>query len=390
MGNLFARISKTRRRLKNLTNVFDGREPRVLLLGIDGAGKTTLLYKAKLDNAIFANIPPRGINIELMTPRRGARIQVFDMPGSKLTRYLWQDWYRSTEAIVYVVDCSDRVRIDEAKFELHELLQSRDLRRVPLVVVANKEDIDGAMCADVISAELDLTSIKDRDWSIHTTCAHKGTGISRVFQDVVDKIKAFRHYKSALTTNNNTTNKVSNKIANKSKDQKSDLQLSSIEVVDKNDYSEVPSLFDSINKQTIIKDEIFENGNRSGGSDSNPPEYDRSSAGNGSGGSDSNPPEYDRPEKVNQEDANSDTNQKEISNCSDSSDFRTALENVTDIDNVINEYDTDKTDDNVKVTDLDADSNDASSATVSFGEEYAKYDHNNVYEFEANIPIAVV
>lgn len=42
-----------------------------------------------------------------------------------------------------MVDSSDNVRIDEAKFELHDLLQSRDLRRVPLVVVANKQDADG-------------------------------------------------------------------------------------------------------------------------------------------------------------------------------------------------------------------------------------------------------
>lgn len=44
---------------------------------------------------------------------------------------------------MYVVDSSDNVRIDEAKFELHDLLLSRDLRRVPLVVVANKQDADG-------------------------------------------------------------------------------------------------------------------------------------------------------------------------------------------------------------------------------------------------------
>ena len=46
-------------------------------------------------------------------------------------------------AVVYVVDASDKVRIDEAKFELHELLKSRDLIKVPLVVVANKQDTEG-------------------------------------------------------------------------------------------------------------------------------------------------------------------------------------------------------------------------------------------------------
>jgi len=60
-------------------------------------GKTTLLYKSKLDDTIYANVPPRGINIEHMRPRRGARMQVFDMPGSKITRHLWHSWFFKTE-----------------------------------------------------------------------------------------------------------------------------------------------------------------------------------------------------------------------------------------------------------------------------------------------------
>lgn len=333
-------------------------------MGIDGAGKTTLLYKAKLDDAIFANLPPRGINIELMTPRRGARIQVFDMPGSKLVRHLWQNWFNYTEAIVYVVDSSDRVRIDEAKFELHELLQSPDLRRVPLIVVANKQDKDEAMCADIVSAELELSTIQDRDWSIHSTCAQKGTGISKVFQDVVDKIKAFRHYKKGLSTLNNN-----NKVGEKLKEMDKDLQFTSIE--EKGDQVDVPSLFDSIGKQTDVKNDVAET----------------TSTGNGSGSSDSNPAEYARPGRSEQENS-SYAERKDTASNSSSND--SILEKVTDLDDVINEFDSDKAQANVKVTDLDAVSIDSVTDNISSSNASANNEPGNLYEFEANAPIAVV
>ena len=60
-------------------------------------GKTTLLYKAKLNSTMFANVPPIGINIEEMTPKRGATIAVWDMRGEKLSRHLWRNYYLKTE-----------------------------------------------------------------------------------------------------------------------------------------------------------------------------------------------------------------------------------------------------------------------------------------------------
>ncbi|XP_045197191.1 ADP-ribosylation factor D-like [Mercenaria mercenaria] len=348
MGNLLEKIQSCRHRMKNLTNVFDGREPRVLMLGLDSAGKTTILYKAKLDDTIFANVPPRGINIELMTPRRGARIQVYDMPGSKLTRYLWSNWFKCTEAVVYVVDSADSVRIDEAKFELHELLQSRDLRRVPLIVVANKQDSDGAMNTEVISAELDLTSIQDRDWSIHGTYALKGTGIKQVFQDVVDKIKAFRHYKSGLVVKDVKSKQKVEK--SKGVQGETNIEFTDIEIKDANDNEKTHSLFESIKKQDELKgEETVSATNSNGSTDSNPAEYDRP------------PPEFDMsPEEEDMK----------------------APDTVDDVES-------DKSDANVKVTDLDEDSSDSDTDSVN-DKNGESNEIGSVFEFEANAPVAVV
>jgi signal recognition particle receptor subunit beta len=52
---------------------------------------------------------------------------------------------------VYVIDCSDRRRIDETGGELQELLQEERLAGVPLLVFANKQDLINAMKEDEVS-----------------------------------------------------------------------------------------------------------------------------------------------------------------------------------------------------------------------------------------------
>ncbi|KAH3729345.1 uncharacterized protein LOC127853362 isoform X1 [Dreissena polymorpha] len=246
MGNVIGRVNAYRRQLKHLSDVFEGRVPKVLILGLDGAGKTCLMYKTKLDHTIYANLPPRGINIEHTRPRRGARIQLYDMPGSKLSRYLWQAFLKEAEAIVWVVDSSDRVRADEAKFELHDLLQSRSLRRVPVIVVANKQDADGVMGPEQVRTELDLASIQDRDVTIHGVSAKNGTNVKAVFVDVVDKIKAYRHFKSSLQSPKPDHQN------GKNKNEINGIEFTNIETKDANEN--IPSLFENLKKREQVTD----------------------------------------------------------------------------------------------------------------------------------------
>lgn len=45
--------------------------------------------------------------------------------------------------ILFVIDSADKDRIDEAQELLDELLQHNELLGTPIVVVANKQDLDG-------------------------------------------------------------------------------------------------------------------------------------------------------------------------------------------------------------------------------------------------------
>ena len=46
--------------------------------------------------------------------------------------------------VLFVVDCADRERLPESREELNRILESRDMGNVPLVVIANKQDLPGS------------------------------------------------------------------------------------------------------------------------------------------------------------------------------------------------------------------------------------------------------
>ncbi len=75
-----------------------------------------------------------------------------------------------------MVDSSDDKRLTECNDQLKELLNSDKLKTVPLIVFANKQDLNG-LTADEIIESLNLSHIVDRDWSLYACSAIKGEGI---------------------------------------------------------------------------------------------------------------------------------------------------------------------------------------------------------------------
>ena len=66
--------------------------------------------------------------------------------------------------IVFCVDSSDRSSIDEARVTLEVMLLRSDLKRLPLLVYANKQDLEGCMSPREVEDVLQLSNIKDRPY----------------------------------------------------------------------------------------------------------------------------------------------------------------------------------------------------------------------------------
>lgn len=51
--------------------------------------------------------------------------------------------FPGTQGLIFVIDSSDKVRIDEARQELHRIINDREMKESLLLVFANKQDIPG-------------------------------------------------------------------------------------------------------------------------------------------------------------------------------------------------------------------------------------------------------
>ena len=86
--------------------------------------------------------------------RDGFKLNVWDIGGQKSIRPYWRNYYDQTDALIYVIDSADRRRMEESGVELQQLLDEERLSHVPLMVMANKQDLLNALSQDEISLEL--------------------------------------------------------------------------------------------------------------------------------------------------------------------------------------------------------------------------------------------
>ena len=88
--------------------IFDTKEYRLLMLGLDGAGKTTVLYTMKLGD--FPNsIPTIGFNYETLLYNK-VKLNLWDCSGQDKLRILWKHYYTNTKALIFVIYSSDKER----------------------------------------------------------------------------------------------------------------------------------------------------------------------------------------------------------------------------------------------------------------------------------------
>ena len=86
-------------------------------------------------------------------------MNVWDIGGQKAIRPYWKNYYDNTDGMVFVVDSSDEERLNECIEELNELLAEENLLKVPLLVYANKQDLQFALEAEEILNKFNLAEI---------------------------------------------------------------------------------------------------------------------------------------------------------------------------------------------------------------------------------------
>ncbi len=114
-----------------------------------------------------------------------------DIGGQDKLRGIWKFYIKNCEGLFYVVDSSDRERIELARNELYQLLDFEDMKKIPVVIIANKQDIETSMSLSEIEKHMRLGEIQN-PYRVYGTCATTGEGLLKAFCHMTDSVKENR------------------------------------------------------------------------------------------------------------------------------------------------------------------------------------------------------
>jgi ADP-ribosylation factor-like protein 8 len=95
---------------------------------------------------------------------------------------MWERYCRGVDAIVFVLDASDQAKLSSAKTELYSLIEKPVLKGIPLLVLANKNDLQEAISVDEVIETLSLRSITDREVACYSISAKNSNNIDKVLE----------------------------------------------------------------------------------------------------------------------------------------------------------------------------------------------------------------
>jgi small GTP-binding protein len=163
---------------------------RILVLGLDVSDKTSMLDTLRPRPGVVEKaVPTVGFNQMTLLHRRVA-LDVWDLGGQ--LQELWLHYCERSQAIVYVVDLTDRERMEQSVAALDKVLTHADLAGdVPLLLFANKCDrVDRAVSTEEIVAAFELDERHERKWTAQRCCATNGEGLYAGFDWLADTLSS--------------------------------------------------------------------------------------------------------------------------------------------------------------------------------------------------------
>ncbi len=164
--------------VKDIVKHIFTKNKKVVICGLDSAGKTTLV--SFLQNGTFIeHAPTLGKELTILEIH-GIRISLLDMGGQKDFRSLWLGEMQDAECVIFMIDAHDQSRFKEAKLELWKL--SSIFKTKPLIVLANKYDLEPAASLKEIIEALELNNIQS--FQVLPISCKTGYGIVNAFSKI--------------------------------------------------------------------------------------------------------------------------------------------------------------------------------------------------------------
>ena len=149
-------------------------------------------------NDALSTTPTIAFNRQTVKPNPDWELTIWDVSGQRQMRPFWPVFYHYhfCDGLIFVVDSKDGARIEEVKLELDAILSEHlEIRDVPLLILANKQDLPGALSISELNARLNLHIIAaSRKWHIQPTSASSGQGLEEGMAALITLMEEYQKY----------------------------------------------------------------------------------------------------------------------------------------------------------------------------------------------------
>jgi ADP-ribosylation factor related protein 1 len=121
------------------------------------------------------------------------RLNFWDLGGQEELQSLWDKYYAESHAIIYMIDSTDRQRLEESWKAFDKMIQNEQLEGLPLLVACNKQDLsEVCMTVPDMKKQFNKSSshIGVRNCMVTATSALTGEGVHEGIHWVKECIEA--------------------------------------------------------------------------------------------------------------------------------------------------------------------------------------------------------
>lgn len=183
VNNTIAQMNVFQRFWYWLLSLFLSKELTLTIVGLPNAGKSTFVRAISGEDTEEPISPTIGLR-RSSHKIHNVEFNIYDMGGDQ--EYQWSFYCRSSNFVIYMVDSSDQEAVERSESQLDSLIKDEELKGVPILVVANKEDLPGAYKKNEIEARLRLKEDESDRISLFCASAKKRTNVEPIICWIID------------------------------------------------------------------------------------------------------------------------------------------------------------------------------------------------------------
>lgn len=162
---------------------------KIFFWGLAKAGKSSLIERMKY-NVFNPDITPSITQNVVKFVFSNLNLLCYDLPGHDKFRNLWKTFINNSALFVFVIDSSE-LKLEESKEALFSIINTTDpnIANVPLLILANKQDIADSQKPVEISNLLELQKLRThRIIGTYGCSAKTGEGLPQILEIIIDTV----------------------------------------------------------------------------------------------------------------------------------------------------------------------------------------------------------